>query len=168
MIVSRATDDDIEAYTQGQCHVLAVALHRQLGWQIEVVRQENEIWWQDEADPDNYIPAVVHAYAVDGQGQAWDIRGVRAEDAIHEEIAALFGEREVSCDTCRGEGELATYVGSTLIENEEGDEEEVELPLDAYTDADVEEAWQMALKTLGGLPGFGVSLKKGRERRPGP
>lgn len=150
MIPSKAHPDDIDQYTQGSCHILAVALQRHLGWQIEVVRQDDEIWWQDDHDPDNFITAVLHVYAISPDGQAWDIRGVRPEGDIPGEIQNQYHCLEISSDTCRNEGELSTYVGT--MEDEHG--EQVELPLWSYTDQDVNEAWQVGQRTLSHLPGF--------------
>lgn len=144
---SNASPDDIELYSEGSCHVFAVALHRNLGWSMEVVRDENETWWQDEADPDNYISSVVHVYALDNNGNAWDIHGVRPEGFIPEDVKQRYGVGEISGDECRSEGELATYVGMM-------EEEDIELPLHSYEDRLVQEAWEVACKCLAGLPGF--------------
>lgn len=156
MIPSSATEEDIEQYTQGYCHILAVALHRELGWQIEVVRQDDEIWWEDEHDPDNCIQAVLHVYAIDPSNQAWDIRGVRPEGDIPSEIKGEYHTDQISSDTCRNEGELATYVGT--MEDDAG--QEVELPLWSYTEQDINSAWQVAQRTLSHLPGFTKAPRK--------
>lgn len=152
MTPSTATPEEIEVYTQGACHIFAVALHQMFGWQIEIVRQDDEVWWQDEQDADNFIPAVVHAYAIDAFDNAWDIRGVRPASQIHHECQELFDVDETSGDTCRSEAEIKTYVGVLDLEGEQ-----IDLPLGAYTDADTQRAKETAVRALHGLPGFGVS-----------
>ena len=159
---SKATPEEIETYTQGECHILAVALHQHLGWQIEVIRDENEIWWQDESDDDNYISAVIHVYAVDQQGNAWDIHGVRPEGDISKEVREQHGVSETSTDTCRNVGELSTYVGNTTLEDTG---EEIELPLGAYEKSDIAEAWEIAKRSLGHLPGFNITPDQPSNKR---
>jgi hypothetical protein len=67
---SLATDDDVMAYTSGDSHTLAVALHRRFGWNLMVVTDSRDPFWVDPSDPANTIPAVVHVYALDGNGDA--------------------------------------------------------------------------------------------------
>lgn len=152
MTPSTASDAQIETYGAGQCHVFAVALHRMFGWQIEVIRDDEERWWEDDADSDNFIPAVVHVYAIDDLDNAWDIRGVRPSPQVHDECQELYHVGATSGDTCRGEGEISTYVDS-LEEN--GDQ--IELPLGSYTQQDIDQACRVAVRVLAHLPGFGGS-----------
>lgn len=138
-------------YLDGQCHVLAVALHRQLGWNLVLVLGE-AFFWEDPQDCDNGIPEVIHAYAVDEQGQAWDIRGPREAETIREDCAEHFVMEAGSLDTdwLRSEAELRMYVGEWA---EEG-EDPIDRPLGTYTQADIDQAWDVAQAVLGDKPGW--------------
>lgn len=160
---SQATPDEIELYTAGACHHLAVALHRHLGWGLAVVRQENEVYWQDEDDADNFILAVLHVYAIDPEGNAWDVRGARPEAEIQGDCWHHFGELELSTDDCRSEGELQTYVG---CDEDEETGETIDRPLDSYTDTDVAQAWALAQRIFAGMPGFQPPPSPARRPRP--
>lgn len=148
---SRATPEQILNYTEGQCHVLAVALHRAFGWSMELALSPEDPFWSDPADSDNYIEGVVHVYALDEQGNAWDIRGVRPWSAVRAEVEALFSPQSLSLDNCANEQHLATYVGC-WGEDAEGDL--IERPLEEYDDAAVAQAWAVAQQALAHLPGW--------------
>ena len=157
-------EEALELYTQGLCHVLAVALHRKLGWEIVLALNPEADFWEDPDDPDNGIPEVLHAYAVDPQGRAWDIRGHRPQEAIREDTSELIGNSEVDTDWLANEGEMAMYVGEWADDGEEP----IDRPLIAYTDQDVEEAWAVACALIPGLPQPSPAvLPKSGARAPG-
>jgi hypothetical protein len=86
-------------YTEGECHVFAAALHRRFGWPIHLVVDHSRPHWEDPADPDNAIPTVVHAVAVDPAGNAWDVSGVRSLDAIKTEVGGWTATSADTLDT---------------------------------------------------------------------
>jgi len=146
---SEATPDDVELYTSGECHVLAVAIHRRTGWPMHVVLDQDERWWEDPEDDDNWIPAVAHVYCVDPDGNAWDIEGVRPLSEVPSLASERFGVRDYDSDEVRSEEGLKPYIGCW------GDDgEEIDRPLCEYGDADVDDAWEAACRALGHLPGF--------------
>jgi hypothetical protein len=150
---SSATEAEIEQYRQGECHVFAVALHRAFGWAILVVLDEGEIYWQDPNDADNYIPSVVHAYAVDPAGTAWDIAGARPESEVAHETARWVHIQRYGSDECDSEGEIKVYVGSWSDE-ESAAPESIDRPLADYGERDVAEAAAVADRVLSALPGY--------------
>lgn len=79
--------EDLEIfYMTGRCHHLAMALHRNMGLRICVLF---------ETDPDVLDAAAFslphHVFALDGLGQAWDIRGIRTLGEIESDITGTFG-----------------------------------------------------------------------------
>ena len=121
---------ELDHYLNGQCHTLAVALHRHLGWELVSVLNDDAFFWEDPEDPDNGIPEVIHVYAVDPNHQAWDIRGSRPADQVVADAADWFAvsEQSLSTDWMKSELELATYVGERI--DDEGNE--FDRPLFAY------------------------------------
>lgn len=146
---SKASRAEMELYSSGECHVLAAAFCRKAGWPILLVLDMAERWWEDPSDPDNFIPSVVHAYALDPDGYAWDIAGRRPTGDVPSDAHARFQVMEYGSDELRSEGELRAYVGCW---GEEG--EDIERPLWDYADDDIEAAWEAACRALGHLPGF--------------
>lgn len=140
----------LERYLVGDCHILAVALHRQMGWQMAVVLNEDAWFWEDPRDPDNGIPEVVHVYAIDPQGRAWDIRGARPEDTLVADCADhfLMDASGLSVDWVKGEIDLEPYVGEGVDEDGQG----FDRPLAAYTDQDVARALDDARAHLAAHP----------------
>lgn len=156
---STAPDDLREQYSHGECHVLAVAMHRQFGWPIHVVLDAAELYWEDPDDPDNVIPSVVHCYAVDPDGNAWDIHGVRPESSIRREASMTYAIGDYDSHLVETEEELATYVGCWVAKADPNDDDEpepdpIDRPLHEYTDDDVEEAWTAAEQYLGHITGW--------------
>jgi hypothetical protein len=152
---STADEADIQLYTEGSCHALAVALHRNLGFGFLVVTDPDNPYWEDEADGDNAIPSVTHVLAVDADGNAWDVLGVRPAAAVREEILDRHPDvRSIDSDEFQAERGLSTYVDG-MGDGECGDE--VDRPLHAISDADVAEAWECALRVLADVPGFQAS-----------
>ena len=138
----------IDYYTSGSCHELAVALNRNLGWQIALVVLPDAPYWEDESDPGNTLPSVLHAYAVDPDGNAWDIEGVRPADQMVRDAEERFQESGAAMEMMFGEDDLRTYVGYW------GDEDEgaIDRPLTDYTDQDVAEAWEHAQHVFASWP----------------
>lgn len=149
---SSATDAELDRWRTGECHVFAVALHRRFGWPIHLVLDADETYWEDPADADNTIPAVVHAFALDREGNAWDIAGCRPEDLVGADLEGWVHVGTRDSDTCTSETALRTWVGCW---SEDGDEP-VDRPLAEYTEADVAEADDVALRVLADVPGFPV------------
>lgn len=157
-VASAASPDQVELYTQGMCHVFAVALHRAFGWSIHLVLDQAETWWEDSRDPDNRIPAVVHAYALDPAGNAWDILGSRPLGEAQEELSDWVHVREYDSETVHDEKGLAHWCGCW---QDEDDGSEVDRPLSGYDETDVEEAISAAFGTLSGIDGFPSAPKHG-------
>lgn len=150
---SLATPNEVMQYMEGNCHHLAVALHRHLGWGLDVHLDSSSPYWEDPEDPDNTIATVLHVYAVDPDGNLWDIRGKRHQDTVAEDIEDLFDPEEHDSDEVRSEDELRTYVGywSEDVDDDGEPCEPIDRPLDSYTDKDVEAAWAVAQRVLGPL-----------------
>lgn len=145
---SSADEGEIELYARGSCHAFAVALHRRLGFGFLVVTDPGSPYWEDEADADNFVPSVTHVLAVDAEGTAWDVLGARPADAAEAECRARHWDVvDSDSDAFPGEEGLSTYVDGM-------GEDDVDRPLHALSDADVDEAWDCARRVLAGLPGF--------------
>ncbi len=71
---------DIERYTMGSCHHLAVAMHRLTGWDLALV-----------AGPMRGKVAVYHVFCLDPEGGAWDARGRHAVQDLLDEQEAMDG-----------------------------------------------------------------------------
>jgi hypothetical protein len=71
-------DDAVRAFTQGQCHALALALHERTGWPIRQL--EN-----DEGEP-------FHLYVETPDGRALDITGAHDRDEFRQAWCAAFDE----------------------------------------------------------------------------
>lgn len=147
---SAAGEAEAAPWMEGMCHVLAVALHRAHGWRIHLVLDEGEPYWEDPADADNTIPSVLHAYAVDPDGVAWDALGARPLGEVAEECRLRWPIACYGSDELRSEAELRAYVGCW---GEEGGEE-VDRPLVSYGERAVDEAAAFAQSSLAGLPGY--------------
>lgn len=154
LLASSASEEDKLRYMEGDCHLLAVALHRKLGWRIQAQLDQADPFWQDENDSDNFIPNVLHVYALDGQGRAWDIMGRRPESMISGEMEELFSPQDPSSDEMRSESELKMYVGCWAEACDGEEVEEIDRPLGEYSDQDIEQAWQVAARVFAGMEGF--------------
>lgn len=148
LLPSAATETQSAFWMEGACHVLAVALHRAHGWGIHLVLDEGEPFWEDPEDADNFIPSVLHAYAVDADGIAWDALGARPLGEVETECRRRWFPSHYGTDEIRSEDELRTYV----VCPEES--EEVERPLGEYDDRGVAEALAFAAAALGGIAGY--------------
>lgn len=135
-------------YSGGMCHVFAVALHRRFGWTFHVVLDQSERFWEDPDDSDNWIPAAVHVYAVDGSGTAWDVHGARPLAEVEGEACGRWNIGEYDWDEGRDEGFLSHYVCG------EDDSFGIDRPLPSYGQADVDEADRVAAEALRAVPGY--------------
>jgi hypothetical protein len=147
---SLARRDEIRYYCRGKCHVFAVALHRRFGWRLHLVVDLADRCWQDLADEKNFIPWVVHVYAIDDAQNAWDVVGVRPSAEVRRELEASAVFVEYASTELLTEIELRRYVGGCL----DAGAETTERPLDPYSDVDVALADAIALRVLGHLPDF--------------
>lgn len=123
--------------------MFAIALARRFGWTIHLVLDNDERYWEDPADSDNFIPTVIHAYAIDERGNAWDVLGVRHYSAIRPEIDEWIEIRDYASDDELSEQDLAMYVGCWSSEGEP-----IDRPLSEYSDADVQEALHVAQRIV--------------------
>ena len=152
---STASESHLDYYTNGACHHLAIALNRKLGWFIDVRTDASEPYWQDEADADNFLPAVLHVYAIDPQGRAWDVRGCRPGADVAAEIEEHYAPGEPDSEEFAREAYMRHLVGCWAEpDEEEGEAEPIDRPLEDYTDQDIEEAWQVVVEIFGGMDGF--------------
>lgn len=65
------TDFCMNDYMQGRCHIFALALHLELGYQIEMMWDDNRIYF---FEPNG--KGLEHAYCVKDDGDLVDIRGI--------------------------------------------------------------------------------------------
>lgn len=159
---SKATSADKEHYTRGECHVLAVALHRHLGWPILVMSESGQPWWQDPKDPSLFTRKVAHVYAISPDGWAWDIRGAKPVERIDQDMRSFFGLTVPAVrNWCLTERDIFPYVdrmGKGL--------DHLDRPLGAYSEEDVELSWGVAEVVFAGLPAFEAArpMKVSRKR----
>lgn len=144
---SLATEDDVNAYTSGDSHTLAVALHRRFGWNLLVVTDSRDPVWIDPDNAGNVIPSVVHVYAVDSNGDAWDIRGKRPRSGIRDDMYEIFNVQDFEEDVCTDEDDLSFYVG---VWSDTGDP--VVRPLSSYTDDDLVAAETVIVRIYPNVP----------------
>lgn len=162
VFVSQATEDDIDQYTTGECHVFAVALHRRFGWPMMTVLDYGEPYWENPEDSEDFIPAVCHVFAIDPDGHAWDVMGVRKREDVREEVESWCSISDYVAEYLSVEDELAPYVG-VWGEDEEGNL--IDRPLHAFTEKDVEEATEKAFRIFARHPVFEEGV--GAMRKPG-
>lgn len=146
---SRATPADINEYSNGECHVLALAMHRKLGWPLLVMCEEGRPFWQDPQNPGRAVPVVRHVYALSPDGLAWDIRGSMRQEDIPEDMQENFGVRSAAV-LVEKEAGMALYVDG-MGKRYQG----WQRPLMAFTKEDIDLSWGVAIDLLSGLPGFG-------------
>jgi hypothetical protein len=129
--------DAINRYTDGLCHVFAIASVRKHGGCYLIVEDTEETWWEFEDDSEQN--AIVHVYAVHDTLNgpiARDIRGDRPLAEVIDDVKDFFGTYEPS------------YGGDTSCESElmdlvDGPHErstDMEPPLQAFSERDLEEA----------------------------
>lgn len=152
---SVATEREIATYTEGQCHEFAIALHREFGWPIAISIVPDEPFW--EGDDGDSIASLVHAFAVDPNGMAWDVRGAISMELLRESADAYLDVcMECHLEEGLDEADLQMYVeGSGRNDQAMG----IERPLAAYADEGIDRALEVAKRVLSGCPGF-PSLKR--------
>jgi hypothetical protein len=146
-----ATEREVDRYTNGECHVFAVAMHRLTDCGFLVVTDPTQPSWVDEEDPDNQIDGVVHVFALVGD-MAVDVEGTRPADEVEAYCEERFGSFMPTSETVETEEQLWTWVQGRSPDDEELD---IERPLSAYDESDVEEASHLVgrLGHLSVLPG---------------
>ncbi|HRJ02345.1 MAG TPA: hypothetical protein PKV67_16480 [Hyphomonas sp.] len=162
IFISKANDHDIDQYTTGECHVFAVALHRRFGWPMLAVLDYGEPYWENSEDPEDFIPAVCHVFAIDPDGQAWDVMGIRKREDVREEVESWCSISDYVTEHLSIEDELAPYVGEW---GEDGEGNLIDQPLHAFTEKDVEEATEKAFRIFAGHPVFEEGVRE--MRKPG-
>lgn len=115
---------EIEFYSQGSCHVFALAaasLWPQSFEKYLAILNPDEASWINPADPDDIIEVVVHVYAVfrtPAGPVALDIFGLRPEAQARKEA----GER-YAVGPCASEEELSEFLlRSCYIDRDEADD----------------------------------------------
>lgn len=115
-------------YMEGECHVMAAALHRRTGSSFLMLCEDTGDYRSDETG--DTVPSVHHVYADLQDGRLADIRGVHDRGDIVAQWEAMNDERGgfriLELDT---EEELGEFIDDGWI-----------LPLTAYSDADVASA----------------------------
>lgn len=132
-----ATLDDIETYTQGACHIFALALHRHLGAELVVVTDPKRTM---AAAPDGRrVARVLHVFATIGT-LAYDVASeIRTRDVAG--VSRLVCRaRKVEVRHLRGEADLSAFIKRSP--------DDAERPLRSYTEDDIEKAWAVAMRVL--------------------
>ncbi|AQT06286.1 hypothetical protein [Acetobacter persici] len=163
---SLASRDEIEDYSSGGCHILAIALHRRYGWPLLAVESTEERYWEDPEDDDNYLPSILHVYAIDPDGFAWDIRGARPDTDALQDAADFFGENPAdwSTDLIAREEWIQHLVGYW---SEEG-EEPIDRPLETYSDDDIQRADEVISRALAPILDTGAKPEDAEEVEEAP
>lgn len=98
-----------------------------------------EPFWED--DDGEGVPSVLHVYALDADGMAWDALGPRPVDAIEAHLRQLFPDaRAISLDRVTGVSGLMRYVDVAVM---------ADRPLHEVAEADVIAAMSLAERLLG-------------------
>lgn len=135
-----ASEAEIELYTRGSCHVLALAFERRFSNGFVLVTDPEEIYWEGDGETDD-IPAVLHVYALDEAGTAWDALGPRPIESIEAHVRELFPDaRSVSLDRLPDTESLLAYVDR---------DDMADRPLHEVTEADIVEAAECVERLLG-------------------
>lgn len=142
MEIGGASDAEIDDFTTGSCHVLALAIHELTSWKVLVILDDGEPHWTDPDDEDNYIASVCHVFCIDDEGMAWDIRGRRPLAEVREEMVNWLHIQSYSEDTLESAAELIE-----IYVDDKGDLE-VDRPLAPYTDNELEDAKVVAQRLL--------------------
>lgn len=136
---------EVEAYTYGGCHLLAlaIALHARpakpdSAFSLLVVTDPTQPWWTDPLDADNRIDSVVHVFALDGEA-VWDIHGQHPAEDAGPCCKRLFGTMITEVHMLEPT-ELALYIDTGS---------QAERPLASFHAEEIEEAWRVAERRLG-------------------
>ena len=120
-----------QKYTEGNCHILALALHRLYGWDLALVMDASEDILLDTGELSNTI---IHVYAIDRENNLYDIRGkLESDDAIINtiDLDLILHTDDLIVEYCESEDLLQDFVSDSG-------------PLISYTDEDLEEAMEIA------------------------
>lgn len=117
---------DISKYMEGECHVMAVAIHRRTGSPFLLMCEDTGDYRDGETG--NPVPSVHHVYCDLQDGRLADIRGTHDRDEVVAQWEAMSDEvgenfRIIEIGT---EHELSAYVDDGWC-----------LPLVAYSEDDV-------------------------------
>lgn len=89
---SVASLQDKDRFLSGSCHLLALAFHQELGWNLACVESHEEDYVASYEDGTvEEVPCVLHVYAVDEKNRAWDIMGSRDFKNIRDEMSEIHG-----------------------------------------------------------------------------
>lgn len=139
ILPSCADNSEIEFYTTGCCHWLAVAIQRITRWPMLAVLDCAESFWQDPNDEGATIPSVVHVYAISPEGEAWDVFGRRPLESLREEAEKRWTILSYGHELLENEDALREFVGCWGTDS---DGCEIDRPLPEYTEDDILEAIQ--------------------------
>lgn len=98
-LLDKATEDEIEIYTHGSCHVFAIALCQLYGFRPVIVMDEDGRNYEsaetdkdlDDEDDGIFQHNVIHVYAEDPKtDKLYDIQGIRDNKDIYQEVEDLF------------------------------------------------------------------------------
>ena len=82
---------DIDIYEHGNCEVFALALHRELGYKVFFYMDDEA---EFEGDDEDYTDtALVHAYAVDDDGNMFDASGQIDEEMLDDHADYVVSPR---------------------------------------------------------------------------
>lgn len=147
--LNEATDDEIETYTHGSCHVFAIALCQLYGFRPVMAMDDNGRNYEscetdDDVDDDenyNFQHDVIHVYAEDPKTQKlYDIQGVRDNKEVYKEIEDLFCSCTLShIDYGQDLKELEHYIDNG---NDTG-------PLHPVSQEEIDEAKAIAIRLFG-------------------
>lgn len=128
--------DELEefVYLNGQCHLLAIAfLEINSNWNLEVVQDCSQFY-----DGDGVWDCVMHVYAVDDKGVAWDIRGGRPVEEVIDDVEECFGKGKYYQNTFTVSDFLSEFVST----------ENKDAPLIELNDYSMKEASDIAKSIL--------------------
>lgn len=144
LVLSAATPEDIDLYSSGLCHVFAEALHRRTGWPIRLYLSD-EVY--SEFEDGTEISGVIHAAVIAPDDTVWDALGIRPDSLAVQEFNHRFCTKVYDTDTLSSDDELRAYSGCW---GEPG-EEEVDRPLVAISEHDIQAAEIAVQEALGKL-----------------
>lgn len=97
-------DGFVELYSQGSCHVLALAdaeIWAERFSHFQVITNPDEMSWVNPDDPDDGIEVVVHVYAVfrrDDRNVSLDVFGLRDETLARDECGERYSVGYAACE----------------------------------------------------------------------
>jgi predicted transcriptional regulator len=91
----------VDYYSQGACHVFALAAHGALGGKGFLLVTDPFDLNHEAEDPDDNMPAVIHVYAIiERAGRDWaiDVFGQRPVSEVEREVIERYSQGIVACD----------------------------------------------------------------------